>query len=95
MAKSYLQLQQNLTFDELMRFLDTQFQPIPDHRASNARYPLADVLKCAFAMFSLKSPSLLDFKQQTVAEQSNLCSIYRITGAIPCERPDARHPRPI
>jgi len=85
MAKSYLQLQQNLKFDELMRFLDTQFQLLPDHRASNVRYPLADVLKSAFAMFSLKCSSLLDFKKQTVPEQSNLRSIYRIDGAIPCD----------
>ena len=49
MAKSYLQLQQHLTFDQLMRFLDREFQLLPDHRASNARYSLADVLKSAFA----------------------------------------------
>ncbi len=68
-----------------MHFLDDQFQTLPDHRATNARYPLADVLKSAFAMFSLKSPSLLDFKKQTVPEESNLRSIYRINGAIPCD----------
>jgi hypothetical protein len=85
MAKSYHQRQQNLTFDELMRFLDDQFQIFPDHRATNARYALADVLKSAFAMFSLKSPSLLDFKKQTVPEENNLRSIYRINGAIPCD----------
>ena len=85
MAKSYRQRQQNLTFDELICFLDDQFQTFPDHRATNARYPLADVLKSAFAMFSLKSPSLLDFKKQTVPEQNNLRSIYRINGIIPCD----------
>jgi len=103
MAKSYLQLQQNLTFDELMRFLDTQFQAIPDHRASNARYSLVDTLKSAFAMFSLKCPSLLDFTKQTVPEQSNLHSIYRINGAIPCDNQmrgildplDPQHLRPL
>jgi len=85
MTKSYLQLQQQLTFDELMSFLDSQFQALPDHRAGNARYALADVLKSGFAMFSLKCPSLLDFKKQTVAEKSNLRSIYRIEGEIPCD----------
>lgn len=85
MAKSYRQRQQNLTFDHLMHFLDDQFQTFPDHRATNARYALADVLKSAFAMFSLKSPSLLDFKKQTVPEENNLRSIYRINGAIPCD----------
>lgn len=85
MAKSYRQRQQNLTFDELMHFLDDQFQTFPDHRATNARYSLADVLKSSFAMFSLKSPSLLDFKKQTVPEENNLRSIYSINGAIPCD----------
>lgn len=36
-------------------------------------------------MFSLKSVSLLDFKKQTVPEQNNLRSIYRIEGGIPCD----------
>jgi len=85
MRKSFQQLQENLKFDELMKLLDERFQLFPDHRASNARYCLASVLKSAFAMFSLKSPSLLDFKRQTVPEQNNLRSIYRITGDIPCD----------
>lgn len=86
MPKSYQQLQQNLTFDEMMHFLDDQLQKIPDHRNGNAlRYELADVLKSAFAMFSLKSPSLLDFKTQTSAEESNLHNIFRINGEIPCD----------
>jgi hypothetical protein len=86
MAKNYEQLQQQQTFDELMRFLDSQFKSFPDHRAGNAvRYELADVMKSAFAMFSLKSPSLLDFKKQTIPEESNLRQIYRIEGAIPSD----------
>jgi|SRR5579884_3046154 len=86
MPKNYRQLQQNLTFDELMRFLDEQFQTFPDKRSGNAvTYQLPEVLKAAFAMFSLKSPSLLDFKTQTTAEEKNLQSIYRIKGAIPSD----------
>ena len=86
MAKSYLQLQQQLRFDELMGFLSTEFESIPEQRVGNAtKYVLADVLKSAFAMFSLKSPALLDFKKQTVPEASNLRTIYQIAGAIPCD----------
>ena len=88
MAKTnkQLQVQQQQTFDELMSFLDRQFKSFPDHRAGNAVcYELADVLKGAFAMFSLKSPSLLDFKKQTVPEESNLRQIYRIEGSIPSD----------
>lgn len=68
-----------------MRWLDGEFQAMPEHWVNNTRYVLADVLKSAFAMFSLKSPSLLDFKNQTAPEESNLRSIYRINGAIPCD----------
>src|SRR3982751_3958796 len=104
MPKNYAQLQPSLTFDGLMCFLDEQFQLFPDHRAGNAvRYPLADLLKSAFAMFSLKSPSLLDFKNQAVAEESDLRNLYRIEGAIPCENQmrgildplDPNHLRPL
>jgi hypothetical protein len=86
MPKNYAQLQQSLTFDEMMRELDEQFRTIPDKRTGNAvSYQLPDVLKAAFAMFSLKSPSLLDFKTQTTAEEKNLHTIYRIAGEIPCD----------
>jgi Transposase DDE domain len=86
MQKSYAQLQQSLTFDKLMETLDEKFQTIPDKRTGHAvKYRLPDVLKAAFAMFSLKSPSLLDFKTQTTAEEKNLHNIYRIEGEIPCD----------
>ncbi len=86
MVKKYLQLQQKLTFDELMTILSAEFEQIPDHRVGNAtKYVLADVLQSAFAMFSLKCPSLLDFKKQTLPEQSNLRSIYQVDGPIPCD----------
>jgi hypothetical protein len=86
MAKSYLQLQQQLRFDPLMKFLSLEFESVPAHRTGNAlKYGLADVLKSAFAMFSLKAPSLLDFKKQTVPEASNLRTLYQLQGAIPCD----------
>ena len=86
MVKKYLQLQQKLTFDELMTILRAEFAQIPDHRVGNAtKYVLADVLTSAFAMFSLKCPSLLDCKKQTLPEQSNRRSIFQIGGAIPCD----------
>ena len=73
-------------FDDLIDFLDREFQKFPDHRAGNAlRYDLANVLKNAFAMFSLKAPSLIDFKKRTEPERNNLLSIYQIRGAIPCD----------
>ncbi len=58
------------------------FARLPDHRRANASYPLADVLRSAFAMFSLKSPSLLSFREQTRQERRNLRALYHIK-AIP------------
>jgi hypothetical protein len=61
-----------------MQTLSEAFARLPDHRRSNASYPLADVLRSAFAMFSLKSPSLLSFREQTRQERRNLRAIYHL-----------------
>jgi hypothetical protein len=53
MAKSYLQLQQQFKFDALIESLASQFALLLDVRASNARYPLAGVLKSGVALCSL------------------------------------------
>jgi hypothetical protein len=46
-------------------FLYREFQKFPDHRAGNAlQYDLADVLKSAFAMFSLKAFSTIVFRNR-------------------------------
>lgn len=84
MPKSYKKLQKLLTFDNLMSQLDRKFKDISDTRRSNTSYPLADIFKSGFAMFSLKSPSLLSFQEQTRIERRNLKSIYRI-GKIPAD----------
>jgi hypothetical protein len=84
MPKSYKKLQELLTFDNLMTHLDEQFDKILDHRRANTTYCLPDVLKSAFSMFSLKSPSLLSFQEQTRIERRNLKRIYRI-GKIPAD----------
>jgi hypothetical protein len=84
MPKSFLKLQKRLTFDNLMKHLQQQFNRISDHRRANKSYSLPDVLKSAFAMFSLKSPSLLSFQEQTRIERRNLKQIYRL-GEIPAD----------
>lgn len=85
MRESYAQLQQKLKFDVCMKILDEAFQKITDHRKSNTRFSLPNVLKAAFAMFSLKAPSLLNFKKQSDPEAHNLRSIYLLTEDIPCD----------
>lgn len=67
-------------FDKLTKQLGQFFGRIKDHRRSNATYSLSDSLKGAFAMFSLKSPSLLVFRQNFECEvrQHNLQKVYGI-----------------
>jgi hypothetical protein len=84
MPRNYKKLQARITFDAVMQTLSEEFDKLPDHRRANASYTLADLLRSAFAMFSLKSPSLLSFKEQTKIESRNLQSIYHI-GAIPSD----------
>ena len=68
-----------LNFDVLMSDLSEQFASITDKRASNSQYSLSDTLKSAFAMFSLKSPSLLNFQERTRMEDGNLQRVYGIS----------------
>lgn len=84
MPRNYKKRQPLITFDTLMQTLSEEFAQLPDHRRGNASYDFADVLRSAFAMFSLKSPSLLSFREQTKAEQKNLQAIYHIA-AIPSD----------
>jgi hypothetical protein len=48
-----------------METMSEEFTQLPDHRRANSSYELVDVLRSAFAMFLLKSPSLLAFKELT------------------------------
>jgi Transposase DDE domain len=84
MPPNYKKQKKNISFDSLMQTLSQEFARLPDHRRSNSSYELADVLRSAFAMFSLKSPSLLSFREQTLEERQNLQAIYHIQ-AIPSD----------
>jgi hypothetical protein len=67
-----------LSFDGLYRDLQAGFSQINAHRRSNSSYSLLDVLSGAFAMFSLKSASLLDFSMRSHQEDENLMEVYQI-----------------
>ena len=84
MSRKYKKRQPLITFDTLMQTVSNEFERLPDHRRANTSYDLADVLRSAFAMFSLKSPSLLAFREQTKPERQNLQAIYHIA-AIPSD----------
>jgi len=72
----------HLSADALFGLIRSGFANIPDHRSDDAGLPFTDALMSAFAMFSLKSPSLLAFDKQRA--EGNLSTIYGIERA-PCD----------
>jgi hypothetical protein len=58
------------------------FEAVPDPRLHRVSFPLADALMSAFAMFSLKDPSLLAFDARR--NDANMKSLYAI-GQIPSD----------
>lgn len=66
------------SFGYLLGQVQEVFATIADHRRSNASISMKDILSSAFAMFSLKSPSLLSFEKRSQAEEGNLQRLYGI-----------------
>lgn len=66
--------------DELIDRVRQSFEVISDHRmpAGNMGYTLVDNLMSGFAMFSLKDPSVLMFRQRMDERKENLKRIYKI-----------------
>jgi len=79
-----LKMRTHLNADAIIAAIRKDFDKVPDHRASNAKIPLTDVLMSCFAMFSLKDSSLLDFDKRREGEPESLHSVYGI-GIIPCD----------
>src|SRR5882724_12663714 len=74
----------HLCADALFRLVQKSFATIPDHRCDDAGIALPDALMSAFAMFSLKSPSLLAFDKERA--EGNVATIYGIE-RVPCATP--------
>src|SRR3989442_163862 len=72
----------HLSADALLGLLRSGFANIPDYRLSDPDISLTDALMSAFAMFSLKSPSLLAFDRERA--EGNLETIYGIE-RVPCD----------
>ena len=72
----------HLSADALFRLVRSGFATIPDYRLSETDISLTDALMSAFAMFSLKSPSLLAFDKERA--EGNLHTIYGIE-RVPCD----------
>lgn len=75
-------VRKHLSADALFGLVRNGFAHIPDYRLSETDIALADALMSAFAMFSLKAPSLLAFDKERA--EGNLHTIYGIE-RIPCD----------
>ena len=72
----------HLSADALFRLVPSGFASLPDSRVGETEMALADALMSAFAMFSLKAPSLLAFDKERA--EGNLHTIYGIE-RVPCD----------
>jgi hypothetical protein len=73
-----------LSADALFHLVRSGFAHIPDPRCEDVDMSLTDTLMSAFAMFSLKAPSLLAFDKERA--EGNLHTIYGIQHG-PCDTP--------
>jgi hypothetical protein len=71
-----------LSADALFHLVRSGFATMPEPRAEDGDISLTDTLMSAFAMFSLKAPSLLAFDKERT--EGNLPAIYGIQHA-PCD----------
>ena len=72
----------HLSADALFHLVRSGFATIPDPRGDDVDISLTDALMSAFAMFSLKAPSLLAFDKERA--EGNLHTIYGIE-RVPCD----------
>lgn len=72
----------HLSADALIGRLRSGFAELADHRPGTPKIALPDALMSAFAMFSLKSPSLLAFDEERT--EGNLQRVYGIE-QVPCD----------
>ena len=77
-------VRKHVSADTLFRLLYSIFSSVPDQRSGEVGFSLADVLMSAFAMFSLKDPSLLAFDQRRSDPNDNFRTIYGINH-VPCD----------
>jgi hypothetical protein len=77
-------VRKDLCADTLFGLLYSFFSSVPEPRSGEIEIPLADVLMSAFAMFSLKDPSLLAFDHRRQNPNDNFRTIYGIN-RVPCD----------
>ena len=78
--KQKIRLRKQLNADALFSSIRQEFEKIPEFRTGETDISIPDALMSAFAIFSLKDPSLLQFdnRRQNPSESQNLKNIYGI-----------------
>jgi hypothetical protein len=76
------QVRKHLSADALFHIVRSGFADIPAPRCADVDISLTDTLMSAFAMFSLKAPSLLAFDKERA--EGNVHTIYGIQ-RVPCD----------
>jgi hypothetical protein len=82
MAMGAPQVRKHLSTDALLGLLRSGCADLADYRPGKPDIALTDALMSAFALFSLKSPSLLAFDQERT--EGNLPRVYGIE-RVPCD----------
>jgi hypothetical protein len=77
-------VRKHLSADALIRAVRSSFEHVGETREGKAQVPIEDALMAAYAMFSLKDSSLLQFDKRRVEQPVNLKTVYKLT-AIPCD----------
>ena len=78
-----MKIRQHLSASGLFGLVRSGFEKVTDHRTENSKITLTDTLMSAFAMFSLKDPSLLAFDKRRKRD-GNLKRVYNLED-IPCD----------
>jgi hypothetical protein len=84
MGISARKVRKELSADALFQRLRAGFDEVPDSRSKDASISMGDALMSAFAMFSLKDPSLLAFDKRRHDPNDNFRAIYGIQ-CVPCD----------
>ena len=78
-----MNIRKKLSASGLFKLIDAGLEKIKDVRADNQTVSVADARMSAFALFSLKDPSLLAFDERRSSE----ANLKRLSGikTVPCE----------
>ena len=76
MKSSYKILQESLSVDSLIVNLRSRFDSFTDKHGKNSSVSLTDILISAYAIFSLKYSSSLQFEIQNPLEKENLKHLF-------------------